>query len=340
MKKDNNDIFTKNEYFDFINNNSNITECQKKMLINIYNEKFSFYINQKSNKQFSTYMKEVIKNNDIEEINRLQSLFVHFSQFISFKSSLILIDLLKTNKKITDIEFINYILNIENKKLNKKIENPVCDKWSYAIQYLSIIYKKYYKQSKLTKDIKYLDICCGTGKKTGLFSKFMELKKENTYCTDIDTWGPYKNKSKSKLPFQFKYIIDGKLDYTDNTFDICTCILSLHHVTQLDDFINEIYRIIKPGGYFLLIEHNVMTDYDRIFINLQHILYSVFFDKKIDYVDNPDYIYCYNMHEWNYIMKKHDFQLKMQNYLLFDIKQNINYDNCYFTFYKKNIVHT
>ena len=337
MKKDNNDIFTKTEYIDFINNNFYVTECQKKILIDIYNTKFSFYINQKSNKQFNTFIKEAIKNNNIEEITRLQLLFIHFSEFISFKLSLILIDLLKTNKKITDTEFINYILkyNEDNKQINKKIEKPICDKWTYAIQYLSMMYNKFYKQHKLTKDIKYLDICCGTGKKTGLFSKFLELKKEHTYCTDIDTWGPYKNKTKTRLPFQFKYITNGKLDYSDNTFDICTCILSLHHVTQLDDFINEIYRITKPGGYFLLIEHNVITDYDRIFINLQHMLYSIFFDKKTDYTDNPDYTYCYNMYEWNYIMKKHGFQLKMQNYLQFDTKQNINYDNCYFAFYKK-----
>jgi ubiquinone/menaquinone biosynthesis C-methylase UbiE len=337
MKKDNNDIFTKTEYIDFINNNFYITECQKKMLTDIYNTKCTFYINQKSNKQLNTFMKEAIKNNNIEEITRLQLLFIHFSEFISFKLSLLLIDLLKTNKKITDTEVMNYILkyNEDNKQVNKKIEKSICDKWSYAIQYLSMMYNKFYKQHKLTKDIKYLDICCGTGKKTGLFSKFLELKKENTYCTDIDTWGPYKNKSKMRLPFQFKYITDGKLDYSDNTFDICTCILSLHHVTKLDDFINEIYRITKPGGYFLLIEHNVITDYDRIFINLQHMLYSIFFDKKTDYTDNPDYTYCYNMYEWNYIMKKHGFQLKMQNYLQFDAKQNINYDNCYFAFYKK-----
>lgn len=337
MKKDNNDIFTKTEYIDYINNNFNITECQKKMLTDIYNTKFSFYINQKSNKQLNTFMKEAIKNNNIEEITRLQLLFIHFSEFISFKLSLLLIDLLKTNKKITDTELINYILkyNEDNKQANKKIEDPICDKWSYAIQYLSIIYNKFYKQHKPSKDIKYLDICCGTGKKTGLFYKLLELKKEHTYCTDIDTWGPYKNKSKKRLSFQFKYITDGKLDYNDNTFDICTCILSLHHVTELDNFINEIYRITKHGGYFLLIEHNVITDYDRIFINLQHMLYSIFFDKKTDYTDNPDYTHCYNMYEWNYIMKKHGFQIKMQNYLQFDAKQNVNYDNCYFTFYKK-----
>jgi ubiquinone/menaquinone biosynthesis C-methylase UbiE len=337
MKKDNNDIFNKNEYFDYINNNLNLSECQKKMLIDIYNSKFDYYVNQKSNKQFNSYMKEAMKNDNIEQITRLQLLFIHFSDFISFKLSLILIDLLKTNKKISDTDIINYIIkyNEENKHVNKKIDKSICDKWNYAIQYLSIIYKKYYKQNKLMKDIKYLDICCGTGKKTGLFSKYFELKKEHTYCTDIETWGPYKNKTKSKMPYQFKYITNGKLDYAEHTFELCTCILSLHHIIELDNFISEIYRIIKPGGFFILIEHTVFTDYDRMFINIQHMLYSVFFDKKTDYINDYDYIHCYNMYEWDYIMKKHGFQLKMENYLPFDTKSNINYDNCYFAFYRK-----
>jgi hypothetical protein len=41
------------------------------------------------------------------------------------------------------------------------------------------------------------------------------------------------------------------------------------------------------------------------------------------------------MYEWDYIMNKHGFQLKMKNYLPFDTTSNINYDNCYFAFYKK-----
>jgi SAM-dependent methyltransferase len=159
------------------------------------------------------------------------------------------------------------------------------------------------------------------------------LNKENTYCTDIETWGPYKNKTKIK--YQFKPIINGKLNYENNTFDICTCILSLHHIDDLNNFIKEINRIIKPGGYFLLIDHSVYNDYDRLFINIQHMLYSVFYDKRKNYIENPDFIYCYNMYEWNYIITKNNFYLKKEDILSFGKEYSLNYDNIFYGFYQK-----
>jgi ubiquinone/menaquinone biosynthesis C-methylase UbiE len=333
-------IKNKNEYINYINKNFLITECERKDILNNLNNKLKFYVEPQSNKQIITFYREANNTHNIDEITRLQKLFQHFVNYnISEKT----IEYLKMKKtKLTDKDIINFIIKSSNE--NNLKENTVkeinlnnsCDKWQYAIQSLSLLYNLYFKPKNITnKNIKFIDICCGTGKKTTLFSKSLYLAKENTYCTDIETWGPYKNKNKLRIPYQFKYIINGKLDYEDNFFDLTTCILSLHHIKDLNEFIKEIYRITKPGGYFLLIEHSVENDYDRLFIDIQHTLYSVFYDKKEDYLENLNYTNCYNMYEWNYIMFKNKFILKKEEKLFFGSKFEFKYDNIFYAFYQK-----
>jgi ubiquinone/menaquinone biosynthesis C-methylase UbiE len=328
---------SKNDFINYINTNYFLTECQKKSILYYYNQRFKFFVENNSNKQIITYFKEANDNNNIEELTRLHLLFNHF---MNNEVSLKTIDYIKTKKKVNDSDIINYILKNMDKITNKTNDKFKCDKWIYAIQHISLIYLNLIKLNKYhskidIKNLKYLDICCGNGKKTGIFQKNLNLQKENTYCTDIDTWGPYKNRS--KMPFQFKLIVDNILDYENNSFDLTSCILSLHHVKDLNKFISEIARITKPGGYFILIEHSVITDYDRLFINIQHLLYTVLYDNRMNFLENPDYIYCYSMNEWNYIMMKHNFILKREEELEFDSQFSFKYDNIFYGLYQKKV---
>jgi ubiquinone/menaquinone biosynthesis C-methylase UbiE len=329
-------ILNKNNFILFINKNFYLTECEKKTIINNFNNKYKFYVEQNSNKQIITYYKEAKDKNDIEEIIRLQMLFKHF---IPYTLSEKVIEYLNNKKKVNDTDIIQYLLkNVKSEKQNDKVNNKnkfVCDKWVYAIQFMTLVYNNLTRLKRNNENIKFIDICCGTGKKTSIFSKSLNLIKDNVYCTDIETWGPYKNKTKNKIPFQFKYIIDGKLDYENNYFDLLTCMLSLHHINDLEDFIKEIYRITKPGGYFLLIEHSVNNDFDILFINIQHMLYNVFYDNVENYIENPSYTKCYGMYEWNYIMYKNNFYLKKQGVLPFGEEFTNKYDNICYSFYQK-----
>ena len=235
-------IITKNEFTNYINTNYFLTELQKKSILYYNNQRFKFFVDNNSNKQIITFYKEAHDNDNIEEITRLQLLLNHF---MPNELSEKVIDYIKTNKKINDSDIINFILKniakLKQKNIITKENKFKCNKWVYGIQYVSLIYLNLIRLNKIkldTKNIKYLDICCGSGKKTELFQKNLHLQKENTYCTDIETWGPYKNKN--KIPFQFKLILDGKLDYDDNFFDLTTCILSLHHIKDLNNFTNKI----------------------------------------------------------------------------------------------------
>lgn len=61
----------------------------------------------------------------------------------------------------------------------------------------------------------------------------------------------------------------------DNTFDLIVCTIGLHHVppAKLDDFIVSIKRVLRPGGIFLLREHNA---YSKELVSLAYAAHSIF----------------------------------------------------------------
>lgn len=67
----------------------------------------------------------------------------------------------------------------------------------------------------------------------------------------------------------FYIIADAEaMPFLDNSFDISTCRIAAHHFPNPDKFISEVYRILKPGGKFLLID-NVAPEDEKMdqFIN-------------------------------------------------------------------------
>lgn len=48
-----------------------------------------------------------------------------------------------------------------------------------------------------------------------------------------------------------------ELPYDDETFDLVTCRVAAHHFSAPDRFVRETARVLKRGGYFLLIDGSV-----------------------------------------------------------------------------------
>jgi len=48
-----------------------------------------------------------------------------------------------------------------------------------------------------------------------------------------------------------------KFPYPDASFDLVTCRVAAHHFNNRDAFLEETRRVLKPGGYFLLIDGSV-----------------------------------------------------------------------------------
>jgi ubiquinone/menaquinone biosynthesis C-methylase UbiE len=63
------------------------------------------------------------------------------------------------------------------------------------------------------------------------------------------------------------------LPFPDDSFDIVTCRIAPHHFPNVDLFIKEVYRVLKPNGQFLL-DDNVVPEneeYDQFYNKIEKL---------------------------------------------------------------------
>lgn len=349
-------IIVKNEYIKFVTDNKKYTESQKKILIWYFDIKNKYYVDRKTNRQISKLINYVYKFGDIDNITKVKILF---GRFTGNKLKQI-IHQIKSDPNLTDDQIIELIFKLNKNNLDRhKIENnnnqtkeldyytkknkPYTNDWKYMIE--SIIFKLD-KLDKLNNSnnsnnsnnlgllkTKYLDIGCGNGSKTKIFGNKLNINQSNLHGCDIMTWGPYK--SNKDFGFNFSLIQNGKLPYADNSFDIITAILTLHHVSELNDFIMEIKRVLKIEGKLILIEHNVYNDTEAMIIDVQHLFFGAFTDNNLDFVKNEMHTTCYNQMEWEYIFNKHNMKCLHNEMLFPQLENRLRYDSLYYAIYQK-----
>ena len=126
----------------------------------------------------------------------------------------------------------------------KEIFNNEESHW-WFIGTRNIIFSQIDKYIDNNKDLKILDVGCGTG----IVIKRLELYG-NTFGIDI-----------SKKAVEFCKIRDienvfkadaTKIPFSNSSFDLVVCLDVLEHVKHDNNAISEIYRILKPDGIALL----------------------------------------------------------------------------------------
>ena len=101
-----------------------------------------------------------------------------------------------------------------------------------------------------------LDIGCGTGY---LIDKLSKEYRAIFIGLDLS---PEMIKQANNKNIKNAEFIEGKADeipFKDNTFDIITCSQSFHHYPDTDKAIKEVYRVLKPGGLYILSDTGCRT---------------------------------------------------------------------------------
>ena len=148
------------------------------------------------------------------------------------------------------------------------------------------------KNNESQSNFVYLDYGGGEGGITRRIAQDLKLPKDRVFSLDIEDWygnifqRPYNNDITYRL---VKPLV--ALPFKDNSVDLITCFQVLHHIEDIEYYVSEIIRILKPGGYLVLREHDCNNDVVRMLIDVEHMLFECVTNK--DEGINGKYLFEY-----------------------------------------------
>ena len=184
-------------------------------------------------------------------------------------------------------DYVNKIFhNIANKYdlMNDLMSFGIHRKWKEEfINYIDL---------KKNKNVKLLDLGCGTGDIISQINTSNKLSDYVSYLVDPNLkmieQGQKKIKSKNNIWINS---YGEKLPFKNSSFDLITMSFSLRNVTNLKKTINEISRVLKIDGQFLCLEFGKI---DNLLINSIYKIYSENIIPKIgEKITGKKYAYEY-----------------------------------------------
>lgn len=120
------------------------------------------------------------------------------------------------------------------------------------------------KQGLDIAKLSLLDVGCGVGKvHEYLDGKFAGISGIDISAASIEV----ARETYPKIDYQ---TYDGtRIPYGDGSFDVTLAICVMHHVPpqQWKNFASEMLRVLRPGGFALVIEHNPYNPVTRRIVN-------------------------------------------------------------------------
>lgn len=190
----------------------------------------------------------------------------------------------------------------ENIRLNFKYDETIREK----SQSLGIIRGLMdYKVKNNLKFETYTDLGGKNGGLTLGIAKILNIDKKNIIITEID-----RKYSNPKLKYLYSHPEKFEpLEIPDDSQDLITAFMVLHHVVYLEELVNDIYRILKPGGIFYIKEHDCWNAMDAMLIDIEHGIF-MYCNDKIPMENIPKNHFCRYMNYYGV-----DIVLKKFNYL-------------------------
>lgn len=93
-------------------------------------------------------------------------------------------------------------------------------------------------------------------------------------------YGPLDIIDRGQITINFNYIplnSYAPLDLPANSLDMISCYIGLHHIEldKLEPFIKSIFTTLKPGGKFVLRDHNCSSHDMIVFVSLIHTIFNI-----------------------------------------------------------------
>lgn len=162
-----------------------------------------------------------------------------------------------------------------------------------------------------------LDIGCADGSITVAVMRKFGIRKEDGHGVDVEN---LKDGLASDFTFHQldKKPTEGQnyLHYLQSdSIDLVVALMSLHHVEDQDNMIKEIHRVLRPGGFVLIREHDCPDDDYGNVLDIMHGLYSLVWSNPIQDINFLEtYSSTYrSRNEWRDYFKGHHLKLTMND---------------------------
>lgn len=163
--------------------------------------------------------------------------------------------------------------------------NIISDKYDFINNIMSFGTQNYIKFQcikclHIRPDDKVIDLCCGTGD----LSKIIKQIGPNANTIGIDCSDNMlaiaREKDKKTQYFQGDVT---NLPYADNTFDIAVMGFGLRNILNAEKAVDEAYRILKKGGYFMHLDFGNKNFISKIFDILMPVFVKLFTKNSFAY---------------------------------------------------------
>eukprot|EP01125_Pyxidicula_operculata_P000052 TRINITY_DN1006_c0_g1_i2.p1 TRINITY_DN1006_c0_g1~~TRINITY_DN1006_c0_g1_i2.p1 ORF type:complete len:265 (+),score=13.03 TRINITY_DN1006_c0_g1_i2:202-996(+) len=134
----------------------------------------------------------------------------------------------------------------------------------------------------------YIDVGCSEGGVTSSMGKVLGLMKEQIHGCDVIT--PSQSLNGDMV---FSPCTADSLPYKDNQFNFATIFMSVHHMKQPVEVLREVYRILQPGSYMIIREHDCDPPEFSNLLDIIHDLYGHVWAKTITLTTESHYGYSH-----------------------------------------------
>jgi len=160
-----------------------------------------------------------------------------------------------------EVTFLNYgYVNDKNLELNEVDEIN-----RYSIQ----LYHHVVSSINL-KDLEILEVGCGRGGGASYIARY--LKPKSIKGVDLCKKAiKFCSRYYSVKGLSFSYANALNLPFRDNNFDVIINVESSHCYTDMNKFLREVYKVLKPNGYFLFVD---FRDKERVSLLKKQLINS------------------------------------------------------------------
>jgi SAM-dependent methyltransferase len=175
--------------------------------------------------------------------------------------------------------------------------------------FLKKTYSKYLKQSiknDVIRDTRLLDIGCGNG---FFLEAALDLGIKNVYGIEPGKQSVLKAKAILKKRIKIGFF-DNK-SYKNNTFDIICCFQTLDHIVNPNEFLTNVYKVLRKNGKALFIVHNTdglsvklfgekspIFDIEHMYLFNKSNLEQIFLKNNFKTVETFDIKNTYPLYYW------------------------------------------